>query len=102
MLRGSGSVGSGKEKFLFADGWRIFLGKNESLGGQARASCESLLSDFLVATLTLVIFLALAVACLTTLIVATRTASEGFEDEVGFHRVKVPQALAPEESDKRS
>lgn len=54
------------------------------------------------ATLTLVIFLLLAVACLTTLIVATRTASEGFEDDVGFHRVKVPQALAPEESDKRS
>ena len=53
------------------------------------------------ATLTLVIFLFLVVACLATLVFAARSASEGFEDEVGFHRVKVPRAPLPDEGSKR-
>jgi hypothetical protein len=48
-----------------------------------------------------VIFLFLAVACLATLVIAARSASEGFEDEVGFHRVKVPHAPIADSSSKQ-
>jgi hypothetical protein len=54
-----------------------------------------------VAILTFLIFLLLVVASVVTLVVATRSASEGFEDEVGFHRVQVPRSSRSDDTNKR-
>ncbi|MEO6245509.1 MAG: hypothetical protein ABIQ12_08740 [Opitutaceae bacterium] len=55
---------------------------------------------FLVVIITLVIFLVLVAASVLTLVIAARSASEGFEDEIGFHRVKAPRSTMAEDPGK--
>ena len=58
--------------------------------------------NFFVVIVTIVILLLVASVCVATLIVATRSASEGFEDDVGFHRVKVTGTSMVDDKSKRS
>lgn len=52
-------------------------------------------------TITISVLLLLALGGVVTMIFAARSASEGFEDEVGFHHVRMARTPVAQESEER-